>query len=428
MASSYLTPEQQKQLAPTSSSPTPAPAAPAPAPSVPPNPLAGIGYAIGKQKASTPAQPVAYNGGYYNPTTAPFGFDMTTPGVKEQMWNNNQNLWFQSPQLDWVDNLLPQFQDPWQGEKTNEGLLSTIANPGAGQQYWAGIQGSANTPTGAEKAIAAGYKGPNNAQTAFDMTKGRIPDSFQPQFDAYYDRMKNKVMSDVNSQSAARGAYGSNTALNGSVGAGLDVEAQRAKALTDFMFKNSEDQRAWMDSLSNQGRTADLSGLDIFGANEKAAQYGLDKTKTLGDLAFKAEDENFNKQKTLSDIAFGMDQDKLTRLTAGANIGFGSDLAHRGRLQGAFNEAGEAQNAHDTRINNLQGALAGFSNDVQNFMTQNYDKLLGGDQQMSDQEIEAMIAETADERGWTDQERERFSRDLKGAMEAASDAKQAGLF
>lgn len=371
-------------------------------------------------------QPVSFNGGSFNPTTAPFGFDLATPGTYEQLWNNNQNRWLDTPQLDWANSLLPQFQDPWTGEQTNQDLLGTIANPGAGQQYWNGIKGKANTA--AENALAAGYQGPNNAQIAFNMTGSRIPNSFQPQFDAYYDRMHDKAMSDVNSQSAARGAYGSNAALNNSIGAGLDIEAQRAKAATDFMFKDSENQRAWLDSLGTQGRNADLSGIDIFGANEAAARYGLDKTKTLGDLAFKAEDTEFDKNKEKGRMAFDIDDHKRSRLESGIESATNLDDSYAKRLDAYFGAGKVAQDAFENRTNSLYGRVEDFSNDVKDFITANTDRIINGDREAVEAEIEAQLAKAADERGWSQYETERIRRDIKDGIEAASKGKEAGLF
>lgn len=370
-----------------------------------------------------PVQPIAFNGGHYNPTTAPFGFDQSMPGVQEQFWNNNQGMWFESPSLDWVDSVLPQFQDPWAGEQAIAGSMGKPAG-GRGSDYWDGISGSMNSPTGAEQAIMGGYKGPNNAQTAFDITKGRLPGSFQPGFDAYYDRMHDKVMSDVNSQSAARGVYGSNSALNNSIGAGLDVEANRSKAHTDFMFADSANQRNWLDSLSNQGRSADQTGLDIFGANKTAAQFGLDKTKTLADIAFEADRGELDRDKFDLTKADTLDSLKRSRLDSGISTAFGSDAAHRGRLDTAFDASGQAQDQREGRVNTLYNQLSGFSNDVQDFVMQNYDALLGGDTQMSDQELEAMIAQTADERGWNQQTREVMARDLKMFLDFVNGQKE----
>lgn len=388
---------------------------PAGAPQLPPNQNGPI-FPDDSQPGSTPGgtQAIAFNGGYYNPTTAPFGFDMTTPGVNEQFWNNNQNLWFQSPQLDWVDSQLPQFQDPWQGEQQVSSMLGTIANPGAGQQYWTGVQGQFNKMG---NDVMGGYGGPNNAQEAYGMTKGMLPGSMQPKFDAYYDRMKDKVMSDVDSQSAARGVYGSNSALNNSIGAGLDVEANRAKANTDFMLADSKNQANWQGLLGNQARAADLSGLGIFDSKLRGAQFGLDKTKLGGDLAFQAEGMDFDKKKTQADLAFGLDDQKLERLGAGISTAFNSQQAHRGQLTDAFDASNIVQGNREDRINTLHQQLSGFSRDVQNFFSDNYDALLSGDQKSFEASIDAKLAQYADQRGWSDTQTAEMKQDLMDAAD-----------
>lgn len=370
-------------------------------------------------------QPISFGSGSYNPTTAPFGFDMTMPGVAEEMWNNNQGMWFDTPGIDWVDQQLPQFNDPWAYEQWVAQNASSMGGPSNTGQYWAGVSGSMNQPSGAEQAIRGGYKGPNNAQTAFDMTKGRLPGSFQPQFDAYYDRMKDKAMSDVNAQSAARGVYGSNAALNSSIGTGLDIEAQRAKAATDFMLADSQNQMNWLNSLSGQGRSADLSGLGIFGANLQGAQYGLDKTKTLGELAFRADAADMDRDRFEADLMKTADDARASRIGAGVSTALSSDAARQGRLRDAFDFAGQAQDAREGRINTLYGQNAQFSNDVVDFLGQNYDALLGADKQMSDTELETMIAQAADERGWDQQTQERIFRDVSKAIELYNESKAA---
>lgn len=369
-------------------------------------------------------QPISFNGGYYNPTTAPYGFDMTMPGVNQQFWNNNQNLWFQSPQLDWVDSQLPKFEDPWKGEQTVSGMLDTISQPGAGQNFWNGVGGSFNT-MGA--GLSSGYTGPNNAQAAFDMTKGMLPGSLQPQFDAYYDRMKDKVMSDVNSQAAARGSYGSNAALNNSIGAGLDIEAQRAKAATDFMLADSANQMNWQGLLGNQGRGADLSGLGIFGSKLQGANYDLNKLGLFGDLAFKSEGMDLDKKKTQADLAFGLDDQGLERMGAGISTALNSDQAHRGRLNDAFSASNIVENNRNNQINTLYGQVEDFSNDVMNYVMQNYDAILSGDMAAFEQQIEAMLAQTADQRGWDQQTTERVRRDMKDIVDAVAKLKESGM-
>lgn len=337
--------------------------------------------------APPPPIPIAGGSGFYNPTTAPFGMDMSAPGVQEQFWNNNQNLWFQNPALDWVNSQLPQFKAPWQGEAFVGDMLAGFG----GGQHWNGKSGGMNSPK---------YRGQNNAQEAFNMQKQAMPGTLQPQFDAYYDRMKQKSMSDVNSQAAGRGVYGSNSALNNSIGAGIDVEAQRAKAGTDFSLADSANQRSWFDSLGNQGRNADLSGLGIFGANMESDKFDLDRMRTL------------------SDIAFGMDDSRRQRVETGLETGFGAGEAYQGQLEGAYDAAGQAQDAREGRVGGLYDDVSGFSSDVMGYFAQNYDKILTMDEQTFTAEIEAMLGETADQRGWDQQQQDRMVRDAVMAFKA----------
>lgn len=374
-----------------------------------------------------PKQQVGYNGGYYNPTTAPYGYDMSSPGVQEQFWENNQHLWMQSPQLDWINSLLPQFEDPWYGEAWNQQNMGGIGAPGAGQQYWNSIAGQQNMMTPAQSRVSQGYTGKNRADEAFGQFKGAMPGSLQPAFDAYYDRMGDKAMSKVNSQAAARGVYGSNSALNNSIGAGIDVEAMRAKAGTDFSLADSANQLNWMTGLSNAGRAADLSGTDAFRANIDAAKSDLDRTKTLGDLAFAAEEMDLEKKKTQSDIAFGIDERKQGRLDSGISTGLALDQQYLSRLRDAYGAAGDAQNQREDRIGDLYDDVGGLSNDAANFFSRHYDKILGGDQALSDQEIQTMIAQMAQQQGWDTRTQERVFRDVTGFIDSLSGAKEADL-
>lgn len=392
------------------------PPAPAAAPPLPPLPPGA------PPPVAPPVQPISFNGGHYNPTTAPHGWDQSQPGQVEQMWGNNQALWFQSPQLDWVDAQQGKFENPWQGEQQVSGMLGSFANPGAGQQYWNGAQGEFNRMG---SGLGAGYTGPNNAQAAFDMTKGMLPGSMQPKFDAHYDRMSQKAMSNVNSQSAARGAYGSSAGLNGAIGAGLDIEAQRAKAHTDFMLADSANQRAWQDTLGTQGRNADLTGLDTFGSKLEGAKFGLDKFKAGGEMAFEAEQMDYDKKKSQAELAFDLDGATRDRLGAGIETAFESSDRRRGQVKDAFDAAGQVDDSRNERINGLYDRLSGFGTDVQNFVMENHDLLLSGDQAASDQAIEAMLAEAAQAQGWDERQIERVRRDVKDAIDAIPAAKKA---
>lgn len=392
-----------------------APPAPAGAPGLPPLSAfsaAGGSGSMGFQNPSNPA---------FNPVTSPYGFDLSGLGTGEQAFLNNQNKFMDSPQLDWVDSQQSQFQDPWQGEVGQAGVASSIAAPGAGQQYWDGLQGQSNTP--AESTVLGGYKGSNNAQSAFNQMNKAMPGSLQPQFDAYYDRMGQKAISSANTQAAARGSYGSNSALNGVNAAALDVEAQRAKAATDFSLADSANQRDWFNGLSGAGSAADASGVNSYNANIAGANFGLDKTKTLGDLAFRADDANFNRQKASSDIWGDVDKAKLGRLDAGVSSAFGSDAAHHGHMMDYLHGAQQTQDSREGRINSLYNQVSGLGSDVQNFVMKNYDQLLGADSSNIDGVIDSMIAKEAQQQGWDTATANRNRQGLKDAWGMANGQK-----
>lgn len=382
-------------------------------PSIPPIPFQGF-----VPMPTAPTNPTIGNGRNrqgYKETTAPFGMDMTMPGVYEQIQQNMQDAWLGSPNTDWVHtHVMPQLEGPLAGEQA---IGSTLGDNGSNftGEYWEGVQGAGNTP--AENKVQAGYKDPNLASVAFGQIQDALPGSLQPQFDKYYDRMHDKAISDVNSQSAARGSYGSNSALNNSIGAGLDVEAQRAKAATDFSLADSANQRDWMSLLGGQGSAADASGVNAYNANVAGAKYGLDKTKTLGDLAFNADTVDLNRDKFDVDRARTLDDMTLNRLGAGTSAAFGQEGYRQQGLSGAFRAAEGSQQAREQRINTLYNQVSGLGSDVQNFFMDNYSQLLGGDAKMSDSELQTMIAKEADQRGWDQHTQERIFRDFKTAWD-----------
>ena len=118
-----------------------------------------------------------------------------------------------------------------------------------------------------------------------------------------------------------------------------------------------------------------------------------------------------------------MDKLKLDRLGAGTASAFGSDDRHHGRLSDAFKYANETQDQREGRVNTLYDQVKGFSKDSQDFVMENHDKLLGGDQQMSDAELDTLIAKEADQRGWDQQTQDRIHRDAKEVMDMAMKSK-----
>lgn len=190
----------------------------------------------------TPQKPLPGTG--YTPTTAPYGMDQTNPGVAEQFWNQNQNLWMQPP----------------------GGQQGAFGGRGAGQQFWNQIQGGYN----------------------------QASQSLQPQFDAAFDRAKEQAVGTANQQAAARGAYGSSAALNNVGNVAANVEAQRAGAASDFALQNAANQRA----------ATGLYGNLAFGAGREA-QQGINDDLARTNAGFAAALATQNARRGRTQDAFG---------------------------------------------------------------------------------------------------------------------------
>lgn len=308
----------------------PRPAAPKPAAIGGPNPLQGldIGSAFGnvfggkkRGKPNTPsaqsypqaaptgnaAAPVARtNQNGYTPTTAPHGMDQSNPGVNQQFWNQNQNLW----------------------------TKGAFQPPGQGQQFWNQVQGGFN-------------KG------AQDLT---------PQFNQYYDQARDAATGEANKQAAARGVYGSSQALNNVGNIAANVEGQRAKASTDFIFGNAANQRANLgqygdmafgaEGLGNQQRGLDLQGLNsAFSASNTAENNRNNQIQGQFDNAFRQQQAALGFLGQGYDAAIGNDASIYGGATNAGPAVTAAGLAQQGNNR--------AQNSQD--LSNGLGLYGAFS-------------------------------------------------------------------
>lgn len=314
---------------------------------------------------SQPPKPPKPSASGHTKTTAPYGMDQSLPGVAEQNWEQNQDMWYQQPQLDWAKSQLPAFEQEGFGEQFNKQNINSFGAPGEGQQYWNQVQGSFN-----EKGQ---YNDPNLAAESYQRTVQNLPGSIQPTFDAAFDRARDKSVGAANQQASARGAYGSSAALNGVNSVITDIEAQRANRAGDFALQDSANQRSWLDSAANQGRSADLSSLGAFGAN-------LGGMQAFNDMAFKAEGADLARDQFSSGVASGIDQSANQRRGMGIDAAMGIDSNNLNRLNSGFNASNAAQNARGSRINDLAGHNRNFQNDTVGFLRDQYADLFGGDE------------------------------------------------
>jgi hypothetical protein len=310
-----------------------------------------------------PQKPTVGKSGHIN-TTAPYGMDQSAPGAAEQNWQQNQDKWYQQPQLDWANSQLPAFGEEGFGESYNKENMGSFGAPGQGQQHWDSVSGKFNE--------IGKYNQPNLAAESYQRTVDNLPGSIQPTFDAAFDRARDKSVGAANTQASARGAYGSSAALNGVNSVITDIEAARADRAGDFALKDSANQRSWLDSAANQGRSADLSGLGM-------ADFGLRGAQGFSDMAFKAENADLARDKFASDAAFGVQGAEQTRMGQGIDAALGIDSQQLNRLNSGQNAASSAQGARETRINNLADVNRNQQNDMVNFLRQQYGDMFAGD-------------------------------------------------
>lgn len=301
----------------------------------------------------------------YRATQAPTGMDQTTPGYGEQYWQNNQNLWQQSPQLDWASQQLPKYDTPGFGEQYNTEGVKAFGQPGQGSQFWNQIQGQFNQQHGG---------------------------NLQPQFDAFYDRGENKAVGAANQQANARGAYGSSAALNNVGNVIDDWEANRAKAGTDFALANSKNMQ--------------------------------DMATTYGNLAFGAGNEDLKRQGMGSDIAFHIGDQAQNRTNQGINNAMGIDQSYLNRTNSGFNAANTAQGAFEGRAQHMFDNTRAMSQDALQWAMQNYDKLSASDRATVDAQINAGLGKATQDQNADQTAADRVDKSVAEGVSAVNGARK----
>jgi hypothetical protein len=370
--------------------------------------------APGYMQAGTHQNGYSNNGQYKSggqKTTAPYGMDQTQPGVAEQYWDQNQDMFTQAPQLDWINSQLGQFENPMFGEQYGMNNINSFASPGQGQQYWNQVQGNFNQQ--------GQYNGPNLAAESYGRTVANIPGSLTPQFDQAYDRALEKGVGTANAQAAARGQYGSSAALNNVGNVIADVEAARANRASDFALQDSQNQANWMGLAGQQGRSADLSEMGGFGTN-------LSGLNTFGDLAFRAEGQDLSRDQFGYGVASGIQGQGLDRLGAGFDAGFASDNSQLNHANAGMNASMGAQGMRDGRMNDSFNNQMNYMNQLLGFFSGQYGDMFGSDMDLMMGGQQAGAAGTQNQVNDDRYQRNRIWQDAQGAVDLATGIKGLG--
>jgi hypothetical protein len=259
--------------------------------------------------------------------------NLTAPGPGQVAWNQHGQDFFQAgPAQQW--------NDMHGGE---------FLKPDANQQAWDRFQRQGTMR--------------NDSQTEYDAFGKRRPNiATEPGYGSYYDNAVKNTLGSLNTELAARGAYGSSVGL-GQVGKSVtDLRSQQAKAKEEAQYNLDRlaEQRQWDTLGGSLARNSDLT-----------RQGNLDTTGTLANNA---------------------SQSRMAGLIGGANSAV---AAGNERMNGLVNGIGGAVNVDQSRTNRIQTALdIGNRETSANEQTIGdiFQKLISGDEALTDAEYTALVA------------------------------------
>lgn len=307
--------------------------------------------------------------------SAPSGdFNLSNPGAGEaaigahlnDAWNlpnNSQGLYAQGA-----------FNTPTASENFYGQNAGQFQAPGAAENWFAGHSGQFDKPGAAEDFYSA-HKGDlanmpglsNHAEEAYQHTRGNMPDiASDPGLDPYYKHAAQVGTQNLNTQLAARGAYGSSVGT-GQIGNLLQgLGAEQANREAQYHLDRLAEQRGWeglqgqlasgADSSSGRIHDAKLSDLMGFGnLAQSAGQSSLSRllgasgaasaaqgaqTARLSagtSAAGQASDADIARQGLAAGLAGQSDSSARANLNTGVNASQALDSVRGGRIQGAFN-------------------------------------------------------------------------------------------
>lgn len=187
------------------------------------------------------------------------------------------------------------------------------------------------------------------------------PKNLQSDFDTAYDHATKTALGTANAQAAARGVYGSSTALNNVDSVAAQMAAQKANAQNQFTLNNSQNQLNYMTAG--------------------------------GQLANNAESSSLAKEAALVGQQMNLSSDQINRVVAQLNAGFSAQNAFQGREAQGFSQqdtySQQIQQALQAYFAQLQGAAnpaagtTATAGATQNAVTDNNNQTAGGTQSLS---------------------------------------------
>ena len=400
------------------------------------------------------------------------GLDFTQPGAAEAYWNQVMGQFAQPTQASqrWEQNS-GQLAEPgagsqwWNqnqdfyntqgfGQTTLQNLSSSLGGPSSTQDYWSQMAGQLRNPGMGETFAGSqldkysqGTPGVTNFSTdAYQQFLQNRPEVSQDaNLGKYYDEAERRGANKLNTQLAARGAYGSSVGVGelGNLFTGL--EAEKANREADYYLRALGEQRAWeglggdmaqgadmgslrqsqnelgwMSGLGNLATTAQQEGMQRWLAGLSGSQAadatGLARAGMAGDMANQSEQLGLQRTQQGGQMAMNAGQEDLSRLLAGLQGAQGVDAGTLAQLLGGMQGANIAQGAQRQRGQDYFTNELMMGDRLSGIMGSGYGEMLGMDQEAFDTALAEMLGIGAEDLNQ--------SQNNDAAAQAAANAKR----
>lgn len=241
------------------------------------------------------------------------------PAIKAWLDANMSGL-METPFADWWAQYGDQLSNPTMGEEFAAGAIPGLNDQGFGESF---VEGAIGDAYGNNPEIGA------RSGQMFDELGNLIPDlPIDPNLGAYYDRAKARAADTINTELAARGAYGSSGGLGRLSDAMVGLEAERANREAQYGLDRAAELRGWQGLRSETGAAADLN--DVRRSSEERLwlsnlmdsalagdELALERVQTAGDLGFRAGDQALERFGQQTEGQQAASQEELDRFEAG---------------------------------------------------------------------------------------------------------------
>lgn len=304
---------------------------------------------------------------------------------------NTQSLFDQgafnksTPSQDWFDQNQDAYMTPGAMENWDATHSAEFDKPRQQEDYWNDVKGErANMPQVS-----------NRAEEAYQHTKGNMPDiSTDAGLDPYYKNAREVGMRNLNSQLAARGAYGSSVGL-GQIGNMLQgLGAEQANRESQYHLDRLAEQRGWeglqgqlaQGADSSSGRIHDAKLSDLLGFGTLANNAGNARLASLlGGMgsANAAQGAETGRLAGGSSAAGSATEGMLGQEQIALQTGTQADSQNRGNAVAASNIAGGVQGAREGRIGQAWGRETEAFRIVSDIVRRAHEGILTADEAMN---------------------------------------------